>query len=309
MKLRQMIGIGVLVALVGSVAALVFIRPQVAESPAHRLSISTTIYPLYEVVKQVGGDKVAVTNITPPGVEPHDYEPTPQQLATISKSAMVVHNGTMFEPWLGKFLSDYLGVKVSASTGLSLKPAYSDENGELITGVYDPHYWLDPVLMQTVTDTIQKSLADADPDNASYYAERAAAYRQKLVALDELTGRSLARCQVNTIVTAHSAFAYFAERYGLKQVAIAGLGPDAEPTAAQLASLAELVRREQLSYIFFESLTSPKLAETLAKETGIKTAVLDPIEGLTDADQKAGKTYLSIQEENVVSLRRSLTCR
>ncbi|HEY6736588.1 MAG TPA: zinc ABC transporter substrate-binding protein [Candidatus Saccharimonadia bacterium] len=308
MKVRQMVGVGLVIALVGGVAWVAVRGPKMASAPAHRLAVAASLYPFYEAAQQVGGDKVSVTNLTPAGAEPHDYEPSPQALAGALQAKVLVYDGATLEPWVPKFLPDYKGVAVKASTGIVLLPG-ADENGQPAPGTTDPHFWLDPVLYQTVIDNVQAGLAQADPANAAYYAGRAADYKKQLAQLDGMFGMGLVRCQSNTMVTAHAAFAYLAARYDLKQVAIAGLSPDAEPSTAKLAEIATLVKEQHISTIFFETLTSAKLASTLAQETGAKTAALDPIEGVTKSREQSGANYLTIQGENLASLRRALTCR
>lgn len=300
MKLRQIVGVGLIVLLVAGGVALVRSKP--ATAPENRLKVAASYYPFYEVATRVGGDHVVVTNLTPAGAEPHDYEPSPQDLANAQEAALFVYNGLGFEPWVEGFVHDYKGVAVKGSEGLELQ-TLPDGTSK------DPHYWLDPILMQQVTDTVRGALAQADPANAGYYRARADDYKAQLAALDDRMGLSLARCQTSVIVTNHAAFNYLAYRYGLTPKAITGLSPESEASPEQMAALTTLVKDQGIQYIFMEKLASPKLAETLAQEAGVKVGVLDPLEGLTTADIASGKDYLSVQKENLAALQRALTCR
>jgi zinc transport system substrate-binding protein len=300
MKLRQYIGIGLIIILVAGAVALVRSRP--VGAPENRLKVAASYYPFYEVAAKVGGDHVVVTNLTPAGAEPHDFEPSALDLAKAQESAVFVYNGARFEPWAEAFVREYKGVVVKGSEGLELR---TEPDG--ITP--DPHYWLDPVLMQQVTETVRAALAKADPANEGYYRTQADAYKAQLAALDDKMGLSLARCQTSMIVTNHAAFHYLAYRYGLTPLAITGLSPEAEASPEQLAQLTSLVKEQGVRYIFMEKLASPKLAETLARETGAQVAVLDPVEGLSASELTAGKDYLSVQQENLGALQRALTCR
>jgi len=274
---------------------------------SQKLQAVTSFYPLYDFMKEVGGDKVQVTNITPADAEPHDYDPTPQQLVTAGKAGVFVYDGATLEPWVNKFLPDFKHTIVKASNGVSLQNGL-DENGQPAADIQDPHFWLDPVLAEQIIDNIRNGLAKADPTNASYFQGRANLYKSKLIELDHTFQDGLRSCQMRTFITSHAAFGYVAKRYNLEVVNIAGVTPDQEPSAAKLAELATLIRNKGITYVFFETLVSPRLAETIANETGAKTAVLDPIEGLSDEDQKQGKDYLSVQRENLANLRTALAC-
>ena len=275
---------------------------------ATKLQVAASYYPLYDFASQVGGNKVQITNLTPAGAEPHDFEPTAKNLADTQKAAVFVYNGGTLEPWAGKFVQSYKGVSVKASDHIALKD--SQEQMSAAAGkATDPHFWLDPVLAQQIVLNIRDGLSKADPANAAYYAKNARDYNQKLVQLDHDYQVGLQNCQQRTIVTSHQSHGYVAARYNLTIEAIAGLSPEEEPSAARLAQLTQEVKDKNIHYIFFESLVSPRLADTIASETGAKTLVLDPIEGLSDAAQKQGKNYLSIQRDNLGSLRLALACQ
>lgn len=271
-------------------------RPDVAGRTDGKLQVAASFYPLYDFAKQVGGDKVAVENATPAGVEPHDYEPSAKDLARLQQSDVFIYNGLM-EPWAEGFLQDYKGKVVKASDGV-----------ELLDG-NDPHFWLDPVLAQKTVDSIRDALSAADPENHAYYRDRAAQYNQKLSDLNNAFTAGLKNCDTSDVVVSHDAFSYVAQRYGFTIIPIAGISPEEEPSPARLAELTGVVKEKHIKYVLFETLVSPRLADTIAKETGGGTLVLDPLEGLSDDDQKQGKDYLSIQRANLETLRLARACR
>ena len=265
-----------------------------------KLQVVASYYPLYDFVKNVGKDKVNVTNMTPAGSEPHDYEPSAKALAEAQKAPVFVYNGGHLEPWTNGFLHDYKNTPVKASNGIDLLSAET---------VQDPHFWLDPVLAQKIVDNIRDGLSKADPANQDFYTKNADSYKMQLAALDTAYRDGLSQCNLHTVISSHQAFSYLGKRYNLNVMSIAGLSPEEEPSAAKLAELSQQVKNKGIHYIFFESLVSPRLADTIATETGAKTLVFDPIEGLTDADQIEGKNYLSVQRENLSNLRTALDCK
>ncbi|HSE60709.1 MAG TPA: zinc ABC transporter substrate-binding protein [Candidatus Saccharimonadales bacterium] len=291
-KKRLIVAIAILIILAG---AFVLAATRTT-SPNTRMQVTATFYPLYDFAKQVGGNKIDVTNITPAGTEPHEYEPTPRQLVGAQKSGVFIYNGATMESWVQKFLPEYKGQAVMGGAGLELK-------GD------DPHYWLDPVMAQKTVNNIRDGLGKADPVNAQYYTQQAAAYNAKLEKLHADITAGLRNCQQHTVITSHNAFAYFGARYNLKVVPIAGLSPEQEPSPAKLAELSDLIKKESIGYVFFESLVSTKLAETLAAETGAQTAVFDTIEGITNEEQQKGTDYISVQRQNLAALRTALSCQ
>lgn len=286
------------IVLAAVIGAFVWAANATKDTPAtNKLQLAATYYPLYDFAKQVGGDKVAVTNITPAGTEPHDYDPSPKVLANASKASVFVYNGGDMEPWASKFLASYKHTAVKASEGIQLKAGQ------------DPHFWLDPNLAQQIVANIRDGLVDADPANKAYYQQNATAYISKLKQLDADFAAALATCQQDTVISSHEAFSYVAGRYNFTAEPIAGISPEEEPAADRLAQLSDLVKQKGIQYIFFESLVSPRLADTIAQETGAKTLVFDPIEGLSNEDQKQGKDYLKVQRENIGNLRTALACQ
>lgn len=273
---------------------------------AGRPQVVASFYPLYEAAARVGGDLVQVRNLTPAGSEPHDLELNTRQVDRIEDAAVVLFFGRGFQPAIEKAAQRAGGTKVDLLAGLGRlhqAPA-GDDRLEV-----DPHVWLDPTIFKTIVGRVTTALSDADPPNRAAYDANAAAYGRELDELDAAYAGGLGMCARRTIVTSHAAFGYLAARYSLTQEAVAGLEPESEPSPQRLADLSSRVRAEGTTTVFYETLVSPKVASSLAREAGVKTAVLDPIEGLSDSDAKAGRTYLSAMRENLAALRLALGCR
>lgn len=271
-----------------------------------KLQIIASFYPLYFFAKEIGKDKADVGNITPAGSEPHDYEPTTQDLAKISKADMLVLNGGNLEAWGGKIKDQLQGTKVlTVIAGDNLANKQLDEYGKKIL---DPHIWLDPELAKKEVARITAGYISIDPAHASYYQNNERELENQFNQLDEKFVRGLSNCKQKDFVTSHAAFGYLATRYGINQIAISGVSPDEEPSSQKLAEITDLVKKENIKVIFFESLVSPRLAQTIAGETGAKTMVLDPIEGISDDQIKRGKNYFTVMEDNLKNLRSALQC-
>lgn len=265
------------------------------------MSVVTTFYPLADFAKNVGGDLVNVTNITPAGVEPHEYEPTPQDLAKVYQANVFLMNGNGVDPWADKLAPDL------AKNGVAVIRKMSEYVAS--TTSTDPHFWLDPLSAEHEVSVITDAFILADPAHADQYNQKKAVYIEKLQALDLAYTQGLANCDRRTFVTSHNAFSYLAQRYSLTSRYILGLSPEAEPSAQQVATIARQAKEENIGYIFFETLVNPKLAQTIANEIGAKTLTLNPIEGLTNEELNAGEDYVSVMRENLANLRIALVCR
>lgn len=287
----------IIIAIVCVVLVLSKVKNSSTTDKSEKISVATTYYPLYDFAKNIAGDRAKVTNVTPSGVEPHDYEPSPRDVAGLHDSDVFVFNGAKMETWVPKFVESYKKQAVNSSKGISLI-----DNS-------DPHFWLDPVLAQTIVKNIQAGLSAASPKDSEYFNSNAQKYLSKLKQLDDEYKSGLKVCKQRTIVTSHEAFSYLAKRYDINALSIAGISPEEEPSVKKLAELSDLVRSSGIKYVFFESLVSPKLAETVARESGAKTAVFDPIEGLSQEDISEGKDYISIQRDNLAALRIAMDCQ
>jgi zinc transport system substrate-binding protein len=261
-----------------------------------RTYVVAAFYPLAYAAERIGGPSVRVENLTPPGSEPHDLELAPRTVADLEVADVVLYLGHGFQPAVTSAVGDARGTVVDVLEGLPLQRSSGGEDG--LTA--DPHVWLDPVLFARIVERIGRVL-DAPA--------RAAALVRDLRELDRAYRRGLADCARTELVTSHAAFGYLARRYGLTQVSITGLEPEAEPTARQLADVVKVLRRTHATTVFFETLVSPRLARTVAREVGARTAVLDPIEGLTPSEEARGADYLSLMRSNLTALRRALGCR
>ncbi|WP_203935776.1 metal ABC transporter substrate-binding protein [Planosporangium mesophilum] len=263
--------------------------------------VVAAFYPMEYVTKQVGGDRVTVTNLVRPGAEPHDLELQPSQMAELGKADLVVYLRG-FQPAVDAGVDQQASghaIDTAAVQPLQDAPPGAEDHGK------DPHIWLDPIRLATVADKVADRLAQRDSAHAADIRDRATKLRGELEALDKEYATGLARCQRHEIVTSHAAFGYLAARYKLTQIPITGLNPEEEPTPQHLATVAARARQYAATTIFFETLVSPKVAETLAKEVGAKAEMLDPLEGI-----KAGSSddYLSVMRSNLTKLRTALGC-
>jgi zinc transport system substrate-binding protein len=311
------------VAALGAVLAVATARVTAAPPAAKPLAVVASFYPLAEWAGAVGGARVAVTNLTPAGGEPHDFEPKPADLRRIREADVVVTLGAGFQPALDRALrtGSARQVRFVATQGLSLRDA--DPDGHDHGGAAgarnaqrdrhgreaDPHVWLDPVFARQIVLGIAEALARADPGGRAAYEAAGREYAGKLDALHARYEQTLSRCARRELVTSHAAFGYLAARYGLEQEAIRGVSPEAEPTPRRLAELVAFVRTHGVKYVFTETAVSPKVAETLAREAGAQTLVLHTLESLGDAELAQGKTYLTVMEENLRALATGLECQ
>jgi zinc transport system substrate-binding protein len=284
-----------------------------APSASGVLPVEASFYPLQWATQRIGGEHVDVSSLTPPGAEPHDLELTPKQVAGLTDAALVVY-ASGFQPAV-----DDAVAQVASETGFDVAPVADltiaatgdtvDEHADeepADHGATDPHFWLDPVRFEQVAEAIGDRLAEVDPDHAADYAAGTEALVDDLATLDQELSDGLSDCRQTHLVTSHTAFAYLAERYGFEQVGISGVNPDVEPDAATVKRISELVEEQGITTIYTETLASPALAETVARETGATTAVLDPVGGLTDAS--AGSDYLEVMRSNLSTLREGQQC-
>lgn len=268
------------------------------------LSIVTTFYPVYEFTKQIVGGTADVELLVEAGTEPHDYEPSAKDIATIQEADAFVYENENMETWVSKLDSKKV-TAIKATKGMILLPSEGhshEENNEDHYHAYDPHVWLSPKRAIKMVESIRDQLSKQFPDKKTIFEKNAASYIKKLASLNKKYEEVLSQAKQKAFVTQHTAFAYLALDYGLKQVGITGISADTEPTATRLATLSRYVKDNDIKYIYFEENASKKVAETLAKETGAKTAVLNPLESLTKEEMKKGRDYISVMEENLKSL-------
>ena len=279
-------------------------------SGAEPLSVVASFYPLQFVAQQIGGDQVTVTSLTKPGAEPHDLELAPQDVAAVTDADLALYLSG-FQPAVDTAIAQQapdhsLDVADAAQLSLTYSPAMPAEDDSAVAGTADPHFWLDPQRLADVGDAVATRLIEISPEQASTFETNAAELRSALGALDAEFSDGLATCDRNEIVTSHNAFGYLADAYGLEQVGIAGLTPDSEPNPQDLAAVTDFVAAHDVSTVYYETLVSPEIADTVAATTGATTDVLDPIEGIADDSQ--GANYLEIMRANLGNLRKGLSC-
>jgi len=258
-------------------------------------TVVAAFYPVAWAAEQVAGADIEVVDLTSPGAEPHDIELTPRDVERVRDADLVLYLGRGFQPALQKALESRSGPSLDLLEGQDLLAGADEEQG-----AYDPHVWLDPARFAELVNAIGTELNRE---------QAAAGLSSELRALDEEMTTGLASCRRRELVTSHAAFGYLAKRSGLRQIALTGLAPEAEPSARDLEALIDEVRRSGATTVFFETLVSPKLAETVAREVGVKTAVLNPLEGLTADEITAGDDYFSVMRANLATLRDALGCR
>jgi zinc transport system substrate-binding protein len=269
-----------------------------------QIPVITSFYPLAFFTQQIGGDLVDVQTLVSPGIEPHDFEPTPQDIARIQKAKLFIYNGAGLETWAPRLTAELPAEK---KVNPSAKIELIQTNKQPV--LYDPHVWINPHLATQQVDTIAAALLQVDPSHKEIYQKNATALKTKLGNLDGQFHQGLEHCQRRTIVTSHDAFKYLAQEYHLNVISISGLSPDEEPTPQKLAEISNLVKAQQIKFIFFETLVSPKLAQTIAQETGAQTLSFNPLEGLTTEEIAHGQDYFSVQEQNLKHLRQALDCK
>ena len=280
-----------------------------------RLRVLTSFYPMYDFACKIGGDCIDVTNMVPSGTEPHDWEPSTNDLKNLEKADVFIYNGADMEPWADDLLvsrSDTLRV-VEASENVELRTtdgehehAHEHEDADHHHGDFDPHVWLDPENAKIEMEAIRDALCAADPENSTVFQSNYEKYAAELDALDAEFREKLAPLPNRTIVVAHEAFGYLCDAYGLTQVGIEGLSPDSEPDPGRMAEVIDFVRANNVRTIFFEELVSPKVAQTIASETGAEAKMLNPYEGLSDEQLAAGADYFSVMRDNLAALTEAL---
>lgn len=290
--------------------------------------VVTTIYPLYDFARAVAGDKADVVLLMPPGAEPHEFEPKPSDIATLSGATLVIYNGANMDDWAVTLL-DNMGKRrppaLEAATVSSLLAAHHDEDahddaeGEpdaaLVHdddhehGAYDPHLWLDAGNAITIVTAIAERLAALDPANAPSYKANADAYNAQLTEVDASYRAGLADCKHREFITGgHAAFGYLANRYGLVEVSAYGISPNAEPSLKHIRDLAALAKTKGITVIYFEDLVNPAMAQTIADEVGAKTMVLNAGHEISIEQREQGVTLVQIFKDDLAALRAGLEC-
>ena len=285
-----------------------------------KLTVVTTLFPLYDFARTIGGDRAEVTLLLPPGLEPHSFEPKPADVVKVNKADIFVFTSEYMEPWAKSFINGLPGAKVTivdTSKGVMLLKAghvaeHEGEHGDEHHhhGGMDPHIWLDFGNARIMVDNILAAMVAKDPANRDYYTARAAAFKTELTKLDDEYRARLAGCGKRVLLHGgHYAFGYLAKRYGFQYMSASAVNADAEPTPSKLAELVKLMRANGLKYVFSEELLSPRSAETIAKETGATVLLLHGAHNISKDDFAGGVTFITLMKKNLENLRTGLECR
>ena len=265
-----------------------------------KISIVTTIYPVYDFTSHIAGDQAEIINLVPAGTEPHDFELSTGDMKLLEKADVFIYNGAGMEHFVDKTLEalsneDLIVVEAAGKINM-----LESEEGT------DPHTWLSVENAMTEAETIKDALVKADAAHADYYEANYQEYRLQLEKLDEVYRSELTDLNTNVIVVVHEAFGYLCEAYGLQQEAVEGLNADSEPDSARMKEIIDFCKENKVKVIFFEELVSPKVAQTIADEVGARTAVLNPVEGLTAEQETRNLDYIGLMEENLSELKKAL---
>lgn len=261
--------------------------------------VYASFYPLYFLANEIGGDNIELRMVVPNGVDSHDYEPSIEQLKDIENAQLFIYNGANFESWSDKVVGNIIDENktINASELVHLL---------MVDNEPDPHIWLDPENMLKIGEAIKEKLILIDEENKAEYENNFNALANRLKELDNRFSEELDQRNRNSIIVSHAAFNYMAERYGFKQIPVAGISPEQEPSPKTIAELIELAKKEEQKYIFLETLASPKTVQVIAEEANLQILTLNPIEGLTEEQIKKGEDYITIMEENLENLKKAL---
>jgi len=287
----------------------------------NKMMVYTSFYAMYDFAGKIGGDKINLINLIPTGTEPHDWEPSAEDIVNLEKADVFIYNGAGMEGWVEKVLESLENkdlIIIETSRDIEIIKTNEDEEHEAEEEHeseeeqghahldYDPHVWLDPMFAKKQMEAIKEGLIIADPENKEYYENNYLNNAKLLDELDEEFKDRLALFTKREIIVAHEAYGYLCKAYELKQVPIEGLNADAEPSAARMAEIIEFAKANNIKTIFFEELVSPKVAETIANEIGAQTEVLSPLEGIMEEDLSKGKDYFSVMRDNLEALVKAL---
>lgn len=279
------------------------------EDNGDKIKVYTSIYPMFDFAAKIGGDKIELKNLVPAGVEPHDWEPSPKDIAGIESADLFIYNGAGMETWVEKIfktLSNSELVTVETSREIELLESKDSNDEEHNHHGYDPHVWLNPLFAKKQMEAIKDAFVKADSANRDFYEKNFEINSQKFIELDRDYRETVKTFKRKDVVVAHKAFGYMCDAYGLNQLAIEGIDAHSEPTPAKMAEIARYIRDKDVKIIFFEKLSSPKIAQTIADSVGVRVLALNALEGLNEEEIKAGKEYFSIMRDNLEALKEAL---
>lgn len=302
----------VVICAIAFLAASTSCKPANKSAGPHKIKVLATLFPLYDMAKNIGGDKADVSLLLPPGVEAHSFEPKPGDMVKINQADIFIYTGKYMEPWAEKIIQSVTNKNlliVDAGKGIKMIPAVFHDADEP-AGSPDPHIWLDFDNAKIMAGNIARAFQTKDSANNDYYEHKVGDYSNKLAELDSTYKTTLASCKGKEIIYGgHYAFGYLANRYGLKYLAAQGISPDAEPTANDLIKLVKQIRKDKIKYVFYEELTSPKIAETIAGETNAKMLLLNAAHNLGRDELNKGISYFDILRRDLDNLKTGLECR
>jgi zinc transport system substrate-binding protein len=288
----------------------------------NKLKVIATIFPVYDFARNIGGDKIKITMLLPPGTDAHHYELRPEDIVKVTKADIFLFTNFELEQWAYKIINaadkNTNMLAIETGNGAFLMPLgkedeeeNKEEHGnheEHISG-FDPHIWLDMDNAQKMVDNITDAFIKKDPKNSDYYKKNADDYKLKLMALDRQFREGLTGCKTKTILHAgHWAFAYMAKKYNLQYVAAYNVFADAEPSPEQIFNLIEQIKKEKIPYIYYEAMMNPRLAQTIAKETGVGLLKLSNGHDVSKADIKKGESFIALMEKNLINLKKGMRC-
>ena len=288
------------------------------EQKSDKIQVVTTLFPLYDFAKRIGGEKAEVSMLLPPGVEPHSFEPRPENVVRVNRADLFIYTNPLMEPWAAGIIAGIDRGKVvivEGGKGIALMQAPGGDShdrdhghaGERDQGTADPHVWLDLDNARHIAGNILAAFVTRDPANKAYYQQNADKLTAELAALDERFRQTLEISPKKVLLHGgHYAFGYLAKRYGLRYISASAVNADAEPTPAKLAELVQLMRRERLNYVYTEELLSPRVAETIARETGAKVLMLRAGHNVTKEELERGVSFMAIMEDNLQNLKTGL---
>jgi zinc transport system substrate-binding protein len=272
-----------------------FYNPDRAEERGGKLAVTVSLYPMYDIVKRVGGDKIYLKQIIPFGTEPHSFEPTPKDMMDIGNSQLFIYNG-LIDPWAKVIADNFPREKSNLNLLESVTVAESD-----------PHYWLDLTNYKKMVAVITETLIKLDLANGEVYKRNSQLLISEIEQLHNSFRSGLEECKLNNLIVNHNAFGYLSRGYGFKTTAIMGLSPDDQPSAKKVAEVIDLAKKEGVSTIFFEELTSNKIAQTVSSETGLKVSQLSPLGNVSPDRVNSG--FIELMRANLTNLKEGLDCQ
>lgn len=276
------------------------------------VKVTASFYTLAHFTERVGRDSVIVRSVTPTGTESHDFEPTARDISGIYSSKLFIYNGGGFDAWTDKIRAEAEkngAAVLNITEALGLQPEVAGHDDEHGHGGFNPHFWLDPLLAVKEVEAIRDGLSRAYPAGTLAFHANAEAYIKELQELHNRYKAGLSVCAKKDVIVSHDAFSRLSDRYGINFIPVVGISSEEEPSARRIREIAAIVKERSIGYIFFETLVSPKIAETIARETGAKTLVLDPIEGVIAIKGETAPDYIGLMDQNLQNLRTALSCR